>query len=130
MGEGHHQLHDHTHHDHDHGPAGHTHVDHHTEAHRPHEEPVVLEIGDDLGALIVYTEPALLHQEIEISPAGEDARRSHKDVLERVVGGRSFYAAVFDQLPDGEYTLWHDDVPMTRGATIAGGTIAEIRWTG
>jgi hypothetical protein len=122
-------LHQHDHdypHDHSHG---HVHVDHHTEAHRPHQEPVVLEIGGELGALIVYTDPVLLHQEIEISPAGEDARRSHKDVLERVVGGRSFYAAVFDQLSDGTYTLWHDGNVRTREARVAGGTIAELHWT-
>ena len=110
------------------GDHTHGHVDHHTEAHRPHDEPVVLEIGDELGALIVYTDPSLLHTEIEISPAGEDGSRSHKDVLERVAGGRSFYAAVFDRLPDGAYTLWYDGEPRTRGAAIAGGTIAELDW--
>lgn len=106
------------------------HHDHHLAAHRPHEEHVVLEIGGELGALIVYTDPALLHSEIEISPAGEDERKSHKDVLQRVVGGRSFYAAVFDQLPGGAYTLWHDGTPRTHGATIPAGSITEVDWTG
>ena len=85
----------------------------HTEAHRPHDEPVVLEIGEELGALVVYTDPSLLHREIEISASGDDAARSHKDVLERIVGGRSLYAAVFDKLPGGSYTLWHEDVART-----------------
>jgi hypothetical protein len=114
-----HHHHDHSHHDHDHGHD-------HTAAHRPHDESVVLEIGEELGALVVYTDPSLLHREIEISPAGSDADRSHKDVLERVVGGRSLYAAVFDKLPEGSYTLWHDDAVRTRGATVAGGTITEL----
>jgi hypothetical protein len=112
----------------DHHPHSHT-EDHHTAAHRPHDEAVVLDIGGEIGALIVYTDPALLHTEIEISPAGEDAARSHKDVLERVLGGRSVYAAVFDNLPGGAYTLWHDGTPQTRDAAITGGTIAEIDWT-
>ena len=124
-------MHAHEHaHDHDHGhdhSHGHGH-DHHTEAHRPHDEHVVLEIGGELGALIVYTDPALLHTEIEISPEGRDADRSHKDVLERVVGGRSLYAAVFDKVPRGTYTLWHENVARTRGAAIDGGTIAELDW--
>jgi hypothetical protein len=107
-------AHDH-HHDHD-----------HTAAHRPHDEAVVLEIGEELGALVVYTDPSLLHLEIEISPAGNDAARSHKDVLERVVGGRSLYAAVFDKLHAGAYTLWQDDVVRTRGAPVAGGAITEL----
>lgn len=118
----HDHSHDHNHsHDHD--------YNHHTEAHRPHEEAVVLEIGGELGALVVYTDPSLLHTEIEISPEGHDDDRSHKDVLERVAGGRSYYAAVFDQIPDGAYTLWHDDTPVAREARVAAGTIAELDWT-
>jgi len=109
--------HDHTHH--------HA-VDHHTAAHRPHTEPVVLEIGGDLGALVVYTGVELLHQEIEISPAGEDERRSHKDVLERVVGSRSLYAAVFDQMPAGTYTLWHRGAPRVRDVAVVSGSIVEL----
>ena len=104
------RSHDHATHDHDHAH------DHHTAAHRPHEEAVVLEIGEELGALVVYTDPSLLHTEIEISPEGDDADRSHKDVLERVVGGRSLYAAVFDKIPAGTYTLWHEGAALTRGA--------------
>jgi hypothetical protein len=111
--------------EHGHEHTGH---DHHAEAHRPHEEPVVLEIGEELGALIVYTDPSLLHEEIEISPVDEDARRSHKDVLERVVGGRSFCTAVFDRIPRGKYTLWHRGAERTRGVTVDAGAIAEIDW--
>jgi hypothetical protein len=102
--------------------------DHHLEAHRPHEEAVVLELGGELGALVVYTDASLLHTEIEISADGSDHERSHKDVLERVVAGRSVYAAVFDRVPAGTYTLWHDDVARTRGATVAGGAVAELDW--
>ncbi len=105
------------------------HHDHHAEAHRPHSEPVVLEIGDELGALVVFTDEAVLHEEIEISPTGEDAQRSHKDVLERVVGSRPVYAAVFDRLPGGEYTLWHEGAPIARGIRVGAGAIAEHHWT-
>jgi hypothetical protein len=94
--------------------------------HRPHTENVVLEIGDELGALVVYTDAALLHEEIEISPVGDDARRSHKDVLERRVNGSSFYAAVFDRLERGVYTLWHRGAPFARGVAVMGGRVAEL----
>ena len=118
--------HDHPHrHDHVH-EHGHTHD--HTAAHRPHEEAVVLDLGEDIGALVVYTDRALLHQEIEISPEGADDTRSHKDVLERVVAGRSLYAAVFDKVPRGTYTLWHEGEAVTRGAAVGGGGIAELDW--
>jgi hypothetical protein len=110
---------------HDHG---HTHEDHHAAAHRPHPEPVVLDIGGDLGALVVYTDPELLHSEIEISPADDDGDRSHKDVLERVLGGRSLYAAVFDRLPGGRYTLWQADVARARRVEVEAGKVAELDW--
>jgi hypothetical protein len=113
------------HHDHHHHPHE---PDAHRANHRPHDEQVVLEIGGELGALIVYTDPALLHSEIEISPADDDRGRSHKDVLERVVGGRSLYAAVFDRIPQGTYTLWHADAAFSRGVCVGGGRITEVDW--
>jgi hypothetical protein len=101
---------------------------HHHHEHRLRPEPVVLEIGGELGALVVYTDAALLHDEIEISPAADESRRSHKDVLERLAGGRSVHAAVFDRLEQGEYTLWHRGEALTRGVPVLGGEIAELDW--
>ena len=95
---------------------------------RPHPEPVVLEIGGDLGALIVYTEPALHGCEIEISPAGSDRPRAHKDVLNRPVNGRPTYTAVFDQLPEGTYTLWLNDTAAARHVPVAGAQVTELDW--
>lgn len=95
---------------------------------RTHPEFVVLDLGGDVGALIVHAPPELLGTEVEISPAGEDARRSHKDVLERSMGGRPAYTAVFDGLPEGPYTLWSQDVARAREVTITGGAIAEVDW--
>lgn len=95
---------------------------------RRHPEFVVLEIGSGLGALIVQTDAAMHGAEVEISPEGDDARRAHKEVLERLVGGSPAYTAVFDRLQAGDYTLWVDGVPRARGVTIADGAIAELDW--
>ena len=97
---------------------------------RPHPEHVVLEIGDDLGALIVYTDPDLHGTEIEISRRGEDERRSHKDVLERSRSGAPSFAAVFDRVEQGSYTLWLDGSPRARDVTIRGGAVTELDWKG
>ena len=102
---------------------------HENYAARAHPEYVVLDIGDDLGALIVYTDAALHGIEIEISPAGADDDRSHKDVLERAIGDRAAFTAVFDRLPEGAYTLWTDGVPRVRGVQVSGGAVAELDWT-
>ncbi|MGL1255132.1 hypothetical protein ACSTLX_25750, partial [Vibrio parahaemolyticus] len=72
----------------------------------------MLDIGGGRGALIIQTEPALHGVEIEISPAGEDDARSHKEVLERRAGGEPAFTAVFDGLPAGRYTLWLRDEPQ------------------
>jgi hypothetical protein len=91
---------------------------------------VVLEIGGELGALVVYTDPGLHGSEIEISCGREDGRRSHKDVLNRPVNGRPTYAAVFDQLREGSYTLWAGGVPAARDVSVAGASITELDWRG
>jgi hypothetical protein len=114
---------DHNHpHDHDRG-HGHEHY-----ADHPHHQHVVLDIGDGVGALIVHTDPSLIGNEVEISPAGDDSSRSHKEVLERVIDGRSTYVLVFDNLAEGEHTLWQNDVARARNVRIASGEIAELDW--
>jgi hypothetical protein len=55
---------------------------------RRHPEPVVLDIGGGLGALIVHTDANMAGVEVEISAAGADGKRNHRDVLEREIDGR------------------------------------------
>ena len=119
-------AHDHSH-DHDH-PHDHDH-DHHTEAHRPHEEPVVLEIGGELGALVVYTDPSLLHTEIEISPAG---RRRRPQPQGRARARRRRAVDLRRRVRQDPGRLVHAlarRTAITRGAAIAAGLIAELDWT-
>jgi hypothetical protein len=96
---------------------------------RRHAEAVVLDIGEDLGALIVHADAGMLGVEVEISATGQDDCRSHKDVLEREIGGRPAYTAVFDKVREGSYTLWVDDVPRARNVAIIGASIAELDWS-
>ena len=99
-------------------------------SHRAHPEPVVLEIGEHLGALVLYTDAAAHGCEIEISPTGADGSREHKEVLHRPVGGRPLYAAVFDRIAEGSYTLWSGGVAAARGVEVAGAAITELDWRG
>lgn len=95
---------------------------------RRHSEPVVLDIGDDVGALVLYTPPALHTQEIEVSPLGvADARRTHSAVLERSVNGRTVYAATYAELAPGDYEVWCSGNPTV---TIRAGQVAEVRLSG
>jgi hypothetical protein len=97
--------------------------DHSTDA-RP--EHVMLELGPGVGALVLHTGANLHGAEIEISPAGHDDERSHKQVHERPVSGRPLYGAVFDSLPAGEYTLWLYDQPLRRQVAVAGAAVTDI----
>ncbi|HKC73628.1 MAG TPA: hypothetical protein VKF37_05435 [Chloroflexota bacterium] len=94
---------------------------------RVHTQSIVLDIGQDIGALIVYTSPALRGREIEVSPTGNAARRTHTEVLERTVVGRTVWAAVFPALAAGDYSLWRD-VLTDDEVTIVGATVAEVDW--
>jgi hypothetical protein len=116
-------MHSHGHgHPHSHGTGGENH------AARRHPEHVVLDIGDDIGALILHTHAGMLGVEVEISATGQDDRRSHKDILEREINGRPAYTAVFDKIREGSYTLWVDDVACERGVVVTGGAISELDW--
>jgi hypothetical protein len=108
----------------------HSHAVEENHAARRHPEHVVLDIGEDIGALIVHTDGGMLGVEVEISATGQDDRRSHKDVLEREINGRPAYTAVFDKLREGTYTLWVDGVARARDVAISGGAIAELDWSG
>ena len=92
----------------------------------PRPEHVVLDLGPGAGALVLHTDADLHGVEIEISPAGRDEERSHKQVHERPVAGRPHYGAVFDSLPAGEYTLWLDDRPLRRQVAVAGAAVTDL----
>jgi hypothetical protein len=83
------------------------HHEHHD--HSVHSAPAVLNIGEGIGALIISTRADLHGHEIEVSPLGDDAWRTHAAVLERRVNGRSIFAALFLALPEGAYHLWSND---------------------
>jgi hypothetical protein len=102
---------------------------HHTYADRPHPEYVVLDIGEEFGALIIHADAELHGVEVEISPARDDDRRSHKEVLERSMNGHPAFTAVFDKLEQGAYTLWLRGAPRSRDVGIAAGEVTELDWT-
>ena len=120
---------------------------------------VVLDIGGDIGALIVHTDASMHLVEIEISPddeSGEDvfqaehpheAEHSHEDghshthvhhtpgtthvaVHERQMPDGAVYAAIYPGLREGAYTLWNADGTPADTVHIVGGTVVELDWRG
>ncbi|HYY30044.1 MAG TPA: hypothetical protein VE860_19020 [Chthoniobacterales bacterium] len=95
---------------------------------RVHPESVVLDIGQDIGALIIYTGGELRGREIEVSPVGSAAKRVHVEVLERRVNGRQVFAAVFPKLHVGGYDIWQHSTKSSGTASIIGGKITRVDW--
>jgi len=91
------------------------------------EGTVVLEIGGDLGALVIHTGPELDGVEIEVSPAGRDHARTHAAVRPRHLGDRTVHCVVISPLRSGEYTVWRDRNTAETTVTVRPGQVAELR---
>jgi len=102
----------------------------HAAAHATGAGSVILELGEDIGVLVLHT-PARLHgAEIEISPesGGRHGHRTHSLVRERVTAAGTSYAAVYPSVPAGRYAVWGDgDVPVGT-VVISGGQVASFHW--
>jgi len=89
---------------------------------------VLLELGAQTGALILYTPAGLAGREIEISQDRPGARRTHACVRERRAASGSRYAAVYADLAAGDYTVWRDHATPALTVTVTGGQIAQAGW--
>ncbi|RKN43353.1 phospholipase [Micromonospora endolithica] len=99
----------------------------HEHAYGPSETgSVVLDIGGDTGALIIYTGRDQHGREIEVGRADEP--RTHSAVRERRVQDGTFHSAVYPELPAGVYTVWWDDTTPAGTVAVTGGVIAEFAW--
>jgi len=121
---------------HDHAPGHpHDHEAHHEHAHATETQPSnlglgapVLDIGGDIGALVLYTTEDLEGLEIEVSPTSDLDHRTHTQIHKRTVNGRTFWAGVYAELQEGDYQVWWDDPTHDRQFTITGGAVAELDW--
>jgi hypothetical protein len=114
-----------THPAHTHGTEPHVHAE------TPPTGPrwsAVLDIGGDVGALILYTPPELVGAEIEVSPIDRPDQRTHTQVLERQTSGPPIHAALYAELTEGTYWIWDDDPDRTHVVTIRGGRVEELDW--
>ncbi|WP_239138314.1 phospholipase [Actinoplanes regularis] len=89
---------------------------------------VMLNIGGNVGALIIGT-PARLHgHEIEVSPVDAPSQRQHAAVRARYVRGGVTYCVVIDNLAEGRYAIWADGPEPLTEVEVRGGAVAEFTW--
>ena len=106
----------------------HNHHHHHT-MDASESASVVLDIGGDVGALVLYVPAAEHGREIEVSRVGTDDPRVHAAVRERMVEAGSVYCMVIGSLQAGEYTIWSDATQPAGTVTVTGGEVAEVDWS-
>jgi hypothetical protein len=92
---------------------------------------VVLELGGDIGVLVLHA-PAELHgQEIEISKSSSAGfHRTHSLVRERHAACGVSFAAVYPGVPAGEYTIWRDPDTPAGTVTVVGGEVSRFFFPG
>jgi hypothetical protein len=98
--------------------------------------PVMLDIGADIGALIVRMPAEMAGAEIEARPIAGPAADGysgghlpHVAVLARSVGAVIQHTAVFGELQEGEYELnLRPDEPARLRAVVRGGEVSTAVW--
>jgi hypothetical protein len=111
--------HTHTHGDgHGHWPAGET---------PPAGGPVVLDIGDDVGALIVYViGDDVVGHELHVRRVGSSAGTTHTGIWRRNIADRDDVIAIFPELIAGNYEVLNLQGGVSGTTFVPGGAIAEM----
>jgi hypothetical protein len=91
---------------------------------------VLLELGAETGALVLYTPEDLAGAEIEIRLDTPGAVRTHAAVRARPAPNGTRYAAVYEGLAAGGYTIWRDHDTPAGHVTITGGQVTSFHWCG
>ena len=103
------------------------------EAHNLHAGlgPVLLDIGDDIGAVVLSMPAELVGHEVEARPVTDQppGHLPHVGVLARSVAGRTSHTAVFGELPEGRYELYLRPAgPVALTVAVRGGEVTEADW--
>jgi hypothetical protein len=86
----------------------------------------VLDIGGDVGAMIVYLDHPTPSGEIVAQPPGRPREHFHTGVHPRDMAGRTVHVALFPEVVEGGYDLLDPDgEPMAR-IRVTGGQVCEL----
>jgi hypothetical protein len=98
----------------------------HAHQHQVQGGTPVIDIGDDIGALVVFMDDAEKGTELFLRPEGEPASTLHTGVWTRQHRGGHVTAAVFGELVEGSYWVL-DAVGSDRfSVQIRGGELTQV----
>jgi hypothetical protein len=89
-------------------------------------ECLVLDIGDDIGALVLYATLDCLGQEIDLALVGRPrSHHIHTMIRRRRAVEREFIAGVYPALEAGTYNVWGIDGSVLSQVVVNGGQVTE-----
>jgi hypothetical protein len=86
----------------------------------------VVDIGGDVGAIVVRLTSVPESGELEARPAGRPDLRFHTGVHLRDIGGRVVPAAVYPAVVQGDYEILDPDLSPVAAVTVTGGEVADL----
>jgi hypothetical protein len=104
---------------------------HHEHGAAAGQGPVLVDVGGDVGALVVTMPPRLEGVEVEIRPVPWEsgAPLRHVAVVARPTLSGRVHSAVFGGLPSGRYELYlRPDGPVQVTVDVPGGEVAFAAW--
>jgi hypothetical protein len=85
-----------------------------------------MDIGGDVGGLIVRLDESLEGTELPIEFADDPHRDIHTGVWRRAIGGETVVVAVYPELRAGSYRIHPGTLHAGARAEITGGQVAHI----
>jgi len=92
---------------------------------------VLLDIGGDVGALVVEMPATMVGAEVEVRRVGGPvpAHLPHVAVVDRPAGDTTVPSLVFAELTEGTYELFpKGGGPVRLTADVRGGAVTEVAW--
>ena len=94
--------------------------------HAPSGSGAVLDIGGDVGAVVVYLGSQATGEELDIQPVGDPAGRFHTGIHPRPLDNGVVRVAVFPEVRSGDYELLDERGEPFAALTAAGGEVRTV----
>lgn len=86
----------------------------------------LLDIGGDVGAVVVYSSSRPPSGELQMQPAGTPSGRFHTGVHRHVLTGGPVFVALFPQVVEGTYDVLDERGSPCARVVVRGGAVTEV----